>query len=208
MKEEMIDKEVEEGVRALFGNVSKESEGERKEDERGRESVSETIEDIDEDVEIAHIKKVEAALFIAGRFLSLQELVALTDVNPILLRKILTDLEGKYRESGIDVTEERGKWKMDVAVEYRDVVNRLATGESEFSKAEQETLAIIAYKQPMKQSVLVKIRGNKAYDHIKKFAEAGLITKKRMGHTAELNLSDSFYDYFHLTKGERLPDFE
>src|SRR3989344_1287471 len=110
MKEEMIDKEVEEGVRALFGNVSKESEGERKEDERGRESVSETIEDIDEDVEIAHIKKVEAALFIAGRFLSLQELVALTDVNPILLRKILTDLEGKYRESGIDVTEERGKW--------------------------------------------------------------------------------------------------
>ena len=50
----------------------------------------------------------------------------------------------------------------------------------------------------MKQSVLVKIRGNKAYDHISKFVEMGLVTKKRMGHTAELTLAESFYEYFNV----------
>jgi len=87
---------------------------------------------------------------------------------------------------------------MDVAPEYAYLVNKLATGNSEFSKAEQETLAIIAYKQPIKQSIVVKIRGNKAYEHIKQFADMGLITKKKMGHTSELNLSEKFFDYFHV----------
>ncbi len=169
---------------------------------------SETLESLDEEIEAGNIRKVEAALFVAGRFLNIAELVSLTDVNPILLRKILSDLKDKYEDSGIEIVEQSGKWKMDVANEYRDIVNRLATGESEFSKAEQESLAIIAYKQPMKQSVLIKIRGNKGYDHVKRFVELGLVNKKRTGHTAELSLSDSFYDYFHLNKGESLRDAE
>ena len=130
--------------------------------------------------------------------MTVQELVALTDVNPILLKKKLDDLKDLYKKSGIEITESNGLWKMDVAQDYVSMVNKLATGSSEFTKAEQETLAIIAYKQPMKQSVLVKIRGNKAYDHIKKFADLGLILRKRMGHTWELGLSESFHEYFHV----------
>ena len=165
-----------------------------------------TINEIDSSNEEENSKKVEASLFIAGRFLTLPELVALTDVNPILLRKILSDLQDRYKTSGIEIVQKENSWKMDVTQEYTYLVNKLATGSSEFGKAEQETLAIIAYKQPMKQSVLIKIRGNKAYDHIKKFVELGLINKKKMGHTAELSLSDIFYEYFHLTKGERFEE--
>ena len=95
---------------------------------------------------------------------------------------------------------------MDVASDFVYMVNRLATGSSEFTKAEQETLAIIAYKQPMKQSVLIKIRGNKAYDHVAKFAEMGLIVKKKMGHTYDLALSDSFYDYFNVERGAKMKE--
>jgi segregation and condensation protein B len=148
------------------------------------------------------MKKVEAALFIAGKFLSVKELVSLTDINPILLRKLLDDLSDNYKDSGIDIVRKDDLWKMDVAIEHADMVNRLATGSAEFSNAEQETLAIIAYKQPIKQSVVVKIRGNKAYEHVKNFVTMGLINKKRVGHTAELTLSDSFYEYFHLSKKE------
>jgi chromosome segregation and condensation protein ScpB len=50
----------------------------------------------------------------------------------------------------------------------------------------------------MKQSVLIKIRGNKGYDHVKKFVEMNLIVKKKMGHTSELTLSDNFHEYFHV----------
>ena len=90
---------------------------------------------------------------------------------------------------------------MDVKPEYSHIINKLATGSAEFSKAEQETLAIIAYKQPIKQSVIIKIRGNKAYDHIKKFIDLNLIKKKKIGHTNELSLSDEFYDYFNVNEG-------
>ncbi|MSS74878.1 hypothetical protein EXS73_01550 [Candidatus Pacearchaeota archaeon] len=154
-----------------------------------------------EEIDDAHVQEatrtVEAALFIAGKFMSLAELIALTDVNPLLLKKILQDLVDVYATSGIRVVRQGELWKMDVAPEYATLVNKLATGNSEFTKAEQETLAIIAHKQPMKQSVLVRIRGNKAYDHIKRFVAMGLLVKKKMGHTNELRLSEQFHEYFH-----------
>tara|TARA_Y100000310_G_scaffold86282_3_gene83136 strand:+ start:1074 stop:1739 length:666 start_codon:yes stop_codon:yes gene_type:complete len=161
---------------------------------------SETAKELDESAEIANMKKIEAALFIAGRFLSLQDLVMLTDVNPLMLKELLERLIEKYNseESGLEIIEKNKTWKMDVRQEYVSMINKLATGSAEFSKAEQETLAVIAYKQPVKQSIIIKIRGNKAYDHVKKFIENGLVVGKRMGHTKELKLSDDFYEYFHI----------
>src|SRR3989344_1009847 len=153
--------------------------------------------------ELELIKKLEAVLFISGRFLSLKELVSLTEINPILLRKLVDDLGERYKDSALEIVQKGDMWKMDVSQEYADMVNKLATGSTEFTKAEQETLAIIAYKQPIKQSVLVKIRGNKAYDHIKRYVEMGLINKKKSGHTAELTLNERFHEYFHVNTKER-----
>lgn len=166
------------------------------------EEPRDNLSEVDREKELELLKKVEAALFISGRFLTLKELVSLTDINPIILRKLLDDLGEKYKDSALEIVHKSDAWKMDVGEEYVTMVNKLATGSTEFSKAEQETLAIIAYKQPIKQSVLIKIRGNKAYDHIKGFVSLGLIAKKKMGHTHELTLSDSFYDYFHVNEGE------
>jgi chromosome segregation and condensation protein ScpB len=82
-------------------------------------------------------------------------------------------------------------------------VTKLATGIADISKAEQETLAIVAYKQPIKQSVIIKIRGNKAYEHLDKFEKLNLIKRKKDGHTNILTLSDEFYDYFNVKEGGR-----
>ena len=166
------------------------------------------VEELDSEIETQNLRKIEAALFLSGRFMTLQELIALTDINPILLKKLLADLEFKYKDAGITIIRQENSWKMDIAEDFVSMVNRLATGASEFAKAEQETLAMIAYKQPMKQSVVIKIRGNKAYDHIKRFVELGLINKKKMGHTSELSLTEKFYDYFHLNKGDSLASIE
>jgi segregation and condensation protein B len=165
---------------------------------------SKSQDELDKSENIKNLKKLEAALFISGRFLSIQELISLTDINPILLRELIEQLQEKYNndESAIEILEQGNKWKMDVKQEYRDIVNRLATGSAEFSKAEQETLAVIAYKQPVKQSVIVKIRGNKAYDHIKNFINMSLLNYKKLGHTKELRLSEDFYDYFNIQKGK------
>jgi segregation and condensation protein B len=161
---------------------------------------SKTLEEIDESKEKQDLMILEASFFVSGRFLSMQEIISLTDLNPIIIRELIEKLQEKYSkgESALEIVEKNGLWKMDVKAEYSYIINKLATGSSEFSKAEQETLAIIAYKQPIKQSVIIKIRGNKAYDHIKKFTDLELIKKKKVGHTHDLSLSDDFYDYFNV----------
>ena len=147
-------------------------------------------------------EKVEAALFIAGRFLNLAELSKLTELNENMLKGILRSLQKKYFVGAIKIINRNESWKMDVAEKYHYLINRLAAGETEFTKAEQETLAVIAYKQPVKQSVVIRMRGNKSYDHIKKFRELGLVVAKKSGHTNELSLSEEFYEYFNVHKGE------
>ncbi len=164
--------------------------------------VSKSQEELDNLEEVKGLKRIEATLFISARFLSIQELVAYTDINPLFLKELLEKLREIYneRESAIEILEKNGLWKMDVKEEYSELINKLATGSTEFTKAEQETLALIAYKQPVKQSVIIKIRGNKAYDHIKKFRDLDLIKSKKAGHTNELSISQDFYDYFNVEK--------
>src|SRR3972149_1093687 len=173
---------------------------------------STTIDEVDDAREKEDTRRLEAVFFVSGRFLNMQELVSLSDLNPVIIRNLIRRLQERYEknDSAIEIvekkTEEGEMWKMDVKREYHNVINKLATGSSEFSKAEQETLAIIAFKQPIKQSVIIKIRGNKAYDHVKKFAELNLIKKKKAGHTSELSLSDEFYDYFSVGEGSSLQE--
>lgn len=170
------------------------------------ELTSESQKELDSSSEIKNLKKIEAALFISARYLSIQELVEFTDINPLLLKELIVKLRSLYfkRDSAIEILEKNSLWKMNVKEEYSKMTNKFATGSAEFSKAEQETLAVIAYKQPVKQSIIIKIRGNKAYDHIKHFVEIGLLRAKKMGRTKELTLSEEFYEYFNLTKSKEI----
>ena len=152
------------------------------------------------------MKKIEASLFLAARFVSLNDLVKITGINPIMTKQLLTKLESKYKkeESSIRIIKQNFEneelFKMDVKKDFNELINKMVSGQVEFNRGEQETLAIIAYKQPIKQSVVIKIRGNKAYDHIKHCIISGLVRSKRAGRTYELNLTQQFYEYFNLDK--------
>jgi len=169
------------------------------------EVTSTTLNEFDDSKQKEQLKRLEAIFFVSGRFLTMHDLVALSDMNPILLKDLIEKLKELYDEadSALHIVEKADMWKMDVRSDYTDIINKLATGSAEFTKAEQETLAIIAFKQQIKQSVIIKIRGNKAYDHIKKFVDLGLLKKKKMGHTNELSLSEEFYDYFNVSDGDK-----
>ena len=122
-----------------------------------------------------------------------------------MLKELLAKLKERYdgADTAIEIIHKEDLWKMDLRHEYFEMINKLATGNAEFTRAEQETLAIIAYKQPVKQSVIIKIRGNKAYEHIHNFIETGLVRSKKAGHTVDLSLTEGFFDYFHLEKKEK-----
>ena len=124
----------------------------------------------------------------------------LVHISSSVLESVADDFYTHSKKEQEEIVNKENMWKMDVKEEYVSLINKLATGSAEFTKAEQETLAVIAYKQPVKQSVIIKIRGNKAYEHIKNFIGTGLVQGKRVGHTKELTLSDTFFEYFHLVK--------
>ena len=171
---------------------------------------SETQDEIDLARQKKDMNAIEAILFVSGRFLSMKDIIMLSDMNPIIIRETLEKLQEAYdeKESALHLIEKNGMWKMDVRPEFAHLTTKLATGSSEFSKAEQGTLALIAFKQPIKQSVVIKIRGNKAYDDIKRFSELDFLKKKKQGHTYELALSEEFYDYFSLSAPEKTEEKE
>lgn len=168
---------------------------------------SKTAQELDNEKEKEVQRIIEAILFVSGKFLTMQELIALSNFNPLIIKEALDKLTEKYNseDSSIEIIEKSNMWKMDIKPDYVNFITKLATGKSEFSKAEQETLALIAYKQPIKQSVIIKIRGNKAYDHVKKFIDLDLVKAKKEGHTNILTLSEEFYDYFNVSSNAENP---
>ena len=72
--------------------------------------------------------------------------------------------------------------------------------DSELDRPTQETLAIIAYKNPALQSDVIKVRGNKAYDHIKFLKGDNFITSEKNGRTRLLKLTQKFFDYFDVVE--------
>src|SRR3989344_2098320 len=65
-----------------------------------------------------------------------------------------------------------------------------------------KTLAIIAYKAPVLQAEIIKIRGNKAYEHIKQLKDQALIISEPKGRSNLIKLTPQFYDYFDTAEPE------
>lgn len=143
---------------------------------------------------------VEAALFISGRGLSVKEILkAVPTLTPARARNALESLAGENRlDSALQVSREVGaeiKYKMKVKDAYLSRVRRLSNF-TDLSDGETKTLAVIAFYQPIKQSEIVKIRGNRAYEQVKNLIGAGLIVAEPKGITRILKTTERFSDYF------------
>src|SRR3989338_7879997 len=154
--------------------------------------------------------KIEAVLFTVGRFVDLDELSQLTGIaSKGILNDALKNLIQDYnnRQGSLEITEDNGKFKLNIKKDYLHLTTKLLN-ETEFDKPTQETLALIAYKQPVLQCEIVKMRGNTSYDHIKKLKELEFITSEKSGRTRLLKTTNKFYDYFDVIKGKLKEKFE
>ena len=129
--------------------------------------------------------KVEAILFTLGRAVELEELSKLSEiVNIGYLKSLLDELAKDYENKGSSLTivNDNNKWKLNIKKEYLHLTEKLLS-DTELDRPVQETLAIIAYRQPAIQSDVIGIRGNKAYDHIKILNDNGFLMSERFGRT-------------------------
>ncbi len=81
---------------------------------------SKTFEEIDESREKEDLKKLEAVFFVSGRFLNMQELISLSDLNPIIINELIDKLKDKYekQESAMEIVKKMrcGKWMLDKSI--------------------------------------------------------------------------------------------
>ena len=150
--------------------------------------------------------KIEALLFASGRKMELEEigkLVKVRDTN--IIRDKLFELKKHYEDknSSIVVMEEGNSWKLTTHEQYIELVRQI-NPHTELNKTIVETLAVIAWKQPMLQSDVIRIRTNKAYDHISQLMEMGFVVKEKYGRTYLLKLTQKFFEYFDLRNDESL----
>lgn len=154
--------------------------------------------------------RVEAILFTTGRFVNLDELSELTGIaSKGSLKEVIDSLIKDYqdRESSLEINEDNGKFKLNIRKNYLYLTTKLLD-QTEFDKPTQETLALVAYKNPCMQSDVIKIRGNGAYDHIKKLKEMEFVTSEKSGRTRVLKLMPKFFDYFDVVGDELKQKFE
>ncbi len=107
---------------------------------------------------------VEAVLLAAGRPVSVDQLLELfeeTQRPPAEeVSAALADLQQSYEGRGIELREVASGWRVQIRPQYADVVSRLwQERPSRYSRALLETLALIAYRQPITRGEIEDIRG-------------------------------------------------
>jgi len=146
--------------------------------------------------------RIEAVLFTVGRAITFEELASLCNLGSVgAVRVALNELAEDYekRETSLKLTVDNNVASLNIKKDYMYLTTKLLN-DSELDKATQETLALIAYKKPALQSDMIKMRGNGAYDHIKKLKELEFVISEKKGRTRLLKLTPKFFDYFDVVE--------
>jgi len=157
-------------------------------------------------------RKVEALLFSSVKGIKIEDIAKLCNTREVdLIRELVEELRDEYdsnKSSLMIVTDATNTyWRFSVREQHVKVIRKVVT-KTELTKTLMETLAVIAHKAPVKQSDVIKIRTNKAYDHIRELIDKGYITSEKFGKTKLLKLSSKFYDYFDTSPDKLKQKFE
>ncbi len=148
-------------------------------------------------------KKVEAVLFAVGKEITSERIASLCSLAVEDVESILVELINHYRRAGnsLQIVKKEGGWKLTVQDEYVPLVSSIVSS-TELPGPLTETLAVIAWKYPIQQAEVIKLRGSGAYEHLKQLEEQGFVVKEKSGRTFKLKLTKKFFEYFDLPSDE------
>jgi segregation and condensation protein B len=142
---------------------------------------------------------VEAALYAAGRPLSIEDLERVSKAGgKAETESHLADLIREYRErdSALEIVEtSKGRYALQLKPEYSTRVSRLSPG-GLLGLGSLKTLALVALRQPIKQSEVIDIRGAHAYEHVHRLEGLGFVKKEPSGKSVTLTTTKMFAEYF------------
>lgn len=159
-------------------------------------------------------KLLEAALFASPRPIATDELAALDpEASPAALQSALDELREHYDVDGhgVALVEVGGGWQVLTRPEYTEAIERaqMAVRPQKLSPAALETLAIIAYRQPIGRAEVAEIRGVDVGAVIKSLHERGLIDvvarSEGLGRPLLYGTTTMFLEQFGLRHLAELP---
>jgi segregation and condensation protein B len=160
-------------------------------------------------------KVLEAALLAAGRSLTLTEIAQLFDPvdrpENAQLREALAELGASFADRGVELIETAQGFRFQVRREFAEQVSRLwPERPPRYSRALLETLAIIAYRQPLTRAEIEAVRGVVVNPNIvKTLFERSWIRvvgyREVPGRPELLGTTRDFLDYFGLKTLDQLP---
>jgi len=163
--------------------------------------------------EIKHF--IEAALLAAGRPLNIDQLQGLFDgrmaPEKAEIRKAIASLNEDYEERGIVVSEVASGFRMQVKSAMADRLHKLwEERPPRYSRALFETLALVAYRQPITRGEIEEIRGVAVSSNIvRQLLERDWVRvvghRDVPGRPAMFGTTKTFLDYFSLKKLDDLP---
>lgn len=157
-------------------------------------------------------QQVEALLFASDEPLTVNRLHSLLpDVKPSEIRSALQTLREDYDSRACALEEIAGGYQLLTRPEHADIISNLRKSRSErkLSTAALETLAIVAYKQPIKRASIESIRGVQSGEILRALMERGLIRiagrESVPGNPVLYGTTDEFLKAFGLPSIKDLP---
>lgn len=159
---------------------------------------------------------VEALVYVADEPVTMKTLSEVLDEDKDAIRAAVEELQREYetRGGGLQLREIAGGWQIATRTEYHEEVRQyLKTRPSaKLSLAALETLAVIAYKQPVTVPEILEIRGVQSASAIKTLLDKKLITakgrKETVGRPMMYGTSKDFLIQFGLKDLSELPSIE
>ncbi|MBT3476806.1 MAG: hypothetical protein HN458_02535 [Euryarchaeota archaeon] len=140
---------------------------------------------------------LEATLFGAGRSMSVSELSTALGYDEDEMLDSLYSLRStlKRRRGGaLQVAEVGNRWAIEVKP---DIASHLPKEtKTEIPQKLLKAAALIAYHQPIPQSRLVELLGQKAYDYVRELAQLGMVDRRKDGNTRRLSTTRRFSETF------------
>ena len=160
---------------------------------------------------------IEALLFASEKPLTMEQVKGVLDnLDTVEIRKVLEELKQEYEQSnrGIRIIEIAGGFQMITASDFAPFLKKLFKERrvERLSKPALETLAIIAYKQPVTKLEIESIRNVMVDGVIKNLLDKSLVRiagrKKAPGRPYVFGTTKQFLEYFGLKSLEDLPKME
>lgn len=140
-------------------------------------SISEASPAQNSEIELSLSAKLEALLFVSGEPVATAQLAAALDVAPSVVERGLNELEASLASRGLRLQRNAGRAQLTTAPQLAELVEHFLGLEatSHLSRAALETLAIIAYQQPVTRPQIDSIRGVNSDSMMKSLLHKNLI---------------------------------